>query len=310
MGATERGVPFADLTDPADAAATTEEIADWIDLHALIDASGTLAARPAAAPENRGTYYWAVDQGRVYRSDGADWDDIVAGHEGTAAPHAGHIAKGLIDAKGDLLVGTANDTVDRLAVGADRRVLRAASAQAKGMEWSPADMHLLAETTLGADAASISFQSIPATHRHLHLMLEGRGSREDSGVHPTVWLRFNNDAGNNYDDTRKQGGGQFTPADDNATATAQIRAGWLPAGSASVEDSGGLLLWVFNYANVTRRKRILSWGGGPPSGGIASFFLVAGLWRSAAAINRLDLLVSADNFEAGTVASLYGLGVI
>ncbi len=42
----------------------------------------------------------------------------------------------IIDAKGDLLVGTASDTIGRLAVGTDGYVLTADSTQSSGVKWS------------------------------------------------------------------------------------------------------------------------------------------------------------------------------
>ena len=44
----------------------------------------------------------------------------------------------IIDAKGDLIVGTANDTAARLGVGSNGRVLTADSAQASGVKWAAA----------------------------------------------------------------------------------------------------------------------------------------------------------------------------
>lgn len=44
----------------------------------------------------------------------------------------------VIDAKGDLLVGTANDTIGRLAVGTDGYVLTADSSQSSGVKWAAA----------------------------------------------------------------------------------------------------------------------------------------------------------------------------
>lgn len=45
------------------------------------------------------------------------------------------IPKSLVDAKGDLLVGTANDTVARKAVGSDKQVLESDSSQGDGLNW-------------------------------------------------------------------------------------------------------------------------------------------------------------------------------
>lgn len=46
------------------------------------------------------------------------------------------VPKSTVDAKGDLLVGTANDTVGRLAVGSNGQVLTADSAEATGAKWA------------------------------------------------------------------------------------------------------------------------------------------------------------------------------
>lgn len=50
------------------------------------------------------------------------------------------IAKALIDAKGDLIVGSANDTPARLAVGVDGQVLVADAASAAGLKWATPDV--------------------------------------------------------------------------------------------------------------------------------------------------------------------------
>jgi hypothetical protein len=54
----------------------------------------------------------------------------------TALDPAGSVSKSVIDAKGDLLVGSANDAVDNLAVGSNNFVLVADSAQTLGIKWA------------------------------------------------------------------------------------------------------------------------------------------------------------------------------
>lgn len=51
------------------------------------------------------------------------------------AAQVGAIANALVDAKGDIVTATANDTPARLAVGSDGQVLSANSATSTGLEW-------------------------------------------------------------------------------------------------------------------------------------------------------------------------------
>jgi hypothetical protein len=54
----------------------------------------------------------------------------------TGLDPAGSVSKSTIDAKGDLLVGLSNDTVDNLAVGSNNFVLTADSSATLGVKWS------------------------------------------------------------------------------------------------------------------------------------------------------------------------------
>jgi hypothetical protein len=86
-------------------------------------------------PDDRSTELGvAVSEGMLsYRKDtkqlekynGTSWVDVTADS----------IAKGLIDAKGDLIVGTADNTPARLAVGTNGQRLVAASGETAGLQW-------------------------------------------------------------------------------------------------------------------------------------------------------------------------------
>ena len=49
---------------------------------------------------------------------------------------SGSVSKSVIDAKGDLLVGSASDTVDNLSLGTNGYVLTVDTAQTLGVKWS------------------------------------------------------------------------------------------------------------------------------------------------------------------------------
>jgi hypothetical protein len=54
----------------------------------------------------------------------------------TALDPAGSVSKSTIDAKGDLLIGSANDAISRLAVGSNNHILVADSSQTLGVKWA------------------------------------------------------------------------------------------------------------------------------------------------------------------------------
>jgi hypothetical protein len=54
----------------------------------------------------------------------------------TSLAYINPIQESIVNAKGDLLVGTANDTITRLGVGTNGHVLTADSAEATGVKWA------------------------------------------------------------------------------------------------------------------------------------------------------------------------------
>jgi len=79
-------------------------------------------------------------------------------------PSAGY---SIVDAKGDLIVGTADNAAARLPVGANGKVLKASSSTATGLEWGDAAgkaefnqvSYLTIAETLGAQTASSTLEN-------------------------------------------------------------------------------------------------------------------------------------------------------
>jgi hypothetical protein len=85
----------------------------------------TAAARTTALPSpSEGMITYRSDDNVIEYYDGAAWQPILD--------------QDVIAAKGDLIVGTGDDTVSRLAVGSNTQVLTADSTTATGLKWAAA----------------------------------------------------------------------------------------------------------------------------------------------------------------------------
>ena len=108
------------------------------------------------------------DGAAAIRSLGTAIDTTVFTNAGAA------VAKATVDAKGDLIAGTADNTIARLAVGANDTVLTADSSTATGLKWSApvsGGMTLLSTTTLSGTTTTIS--SINQTYNQLYGIVVG-----------------------------------------------------------------------------------------------------------------------------------------
>jgi hypothetical protein len=112
------------------------------------------------------------DGALAIRDLGSDIDSTVFANAGAA------IAKTIVDAKGDIIAATADDTVSRLAVGANDTVLTADSSTATGLKWAapavPTSGLNLISTGSFTTASTISLpdNTFTSTYRNYRLILE------------------------------------------------------------------------------------------------------------------------------------------
>lgn len=161
----------------------------------------------------------------------------------------------------------------------------------------PATYEPIASTTLGSNAATVTFDNIPGTYTDL--ILVGRFGIQD-GKLTEVYCRFNSDTGTNYSGTGLWGNGTNAGSDRYSSSNLGCFVGASDSTATNVA-----VFHVFSYANTNVNKTTLSANAQAGRGAGRQ----VSLWRSTAAITRMDISrnFAANDIVAGSVWSLYGI---
>ena len=124
------------------------------------DAAGTAAAAQAAAIAAAATDATTKADAKVADAINDGVTDVAPSQNAVFDALALLVPKSLVDAKGDILVATANDTVARKAVGADGTALLADSTQADGTRWGFTFIH----KRTGLQASSYGMPGVTVTN--------------------------------------------------------------------------------------------------------------------------------------------------
>jgi hypothetical protein len=149
----------------------------------------------------------------------------------------------------------------------------------------------IATTTGTGSSGTISFTSIPSTYTDLVLIQTGASSSASA----TLQMTFNGDTATNYSRTYIIGNGSGAVSGRD-TSIASVYLGL-------VEANTNTIVQIQNYANTTTYKTCLA-----RTNVINTFTgAVVGLWRSTAAINRIDVFVSSATWNTTSTFTLYGI---
>jgi len=155
----------------------------------------------------------------------------------------------------------------------------------------------IASQTLASAAASVTFSSIPATYTDLVVIFQGGVASATANLMATV----NNDTAANYSSTVLYGNGS-TATSGRASSVSKMYLSGLAVIDTTL--AANAVVNFMNYANATTYKTILA----RTSNATQMTGTSISLWRSTAAINRIDLSPDAAvNFITGSTFSLYGI---
>ena len=219
------------------------------------------------------------------------------------------IQNAIVDAKGDLIAATANDTPARLAVGANDTVLTADSSTATGLKWAtPASgggMTLLNSggTSLSGASTTVSFTSTG----YINLQIQIKNAYLN-GDQNGFSLRVNGDTGSNYSSMRYMNYGT-TPnveGSNQITQTDIILANRLGSASSPPYKVGSVVLNIFRPTDTD--YFFLTWDSSGTNANVANTWYVkgTGIYDGSAAISSITILAAAGSFSGGTIY-VYGV---
>jgi hypothetical protein len=147
----------------------------------------------------------------------------------------------------------------------------------------------IATTTLGSNAGSVTFSSVPSTYTDIIAVCNIKMSGGS-----TIYTQVNADNGNNYSSTGLNGEAGVASSSRNSNINSPL-FGY----SGDTTNFNNCIIQYMNYANTTTNKTIIGRGN-------ASDYVTAraALWRNTAAINEIKILGS---FATGSTFTLYGV---
>jgi hypothetical protein len=157
----------------------------------------------------------------------------------------------------------------------------------------------IASTTLGSDAATYTFSSVPSTYTDLILVAVANNATA------TIYglrLRVGNgsaDSGSNYSCTILYGDGSSAVSERYSSQTAMF-----VGNTATTSGSPAMsVIHIMSYANTNVFKTALNAGALAASNVNRN----VNLWRSTSAIDTLTVFSSTGDLKSGSTFALYGV---
>lgn len=157
---------------------------------------------------------------------------------------------------------------------------------------------LLDSVTLASSASSVTFSAIDQSYGDLVLVAEGK--KETAGGDQFA-LRFNGDAGNNYNAVWAEayGTSNWSAVSNNSTWIITSQAFSLVGSTMA----GLLTAHIQDYSSTDKHKTTLSRANKADAG----VNMMAGRWANTAAITSVTITSTFSNYAVGSTFYLYGI---
>lgn len=209
---------------------------------------------------------------------------------------ANAIQNSIVDAKGDLIAASANDTPARLAVGANDTVLTADSSTATGLKWAtPAAGGYTSLASGSFSGSGVNISSISGTYRDLVLIWRDYYFVNDDlmtvYVNGTTGIYTNQVAGNG---DAPMTSGYLVPTQSETTD--------------NTDQNNFLMMRFYDYANTSSHKIVDSWSIQRNSGNTNYRLLnTTSAIRTASAISSIVFSTQTGGNISGGTYVLYGV---
>ena len=157
----------------------------------------------------------------------------------------------------------------------------------------------IATTYLEADAATVTFSSVPATYEHLQIRGTLRGASNG-----TLAIQLNSDTGSNYSRHQMYGAGSSVSANVNA-GIAFMNIAYVAWTDESTAAYSAHTIDLLDYANTNKNTSVKSsWGFSDHQISFNSQ-----LWDDTSAVSTIKLYEAGAgaNFVRGSEFTLYGI---
>lgn len=216
------------------------------------------------------------------------------------------IQNAIVDAKGDLITATANDTPARIGVGADGTVLKANSATATGLEWGSAAAPLvwsLVSTTSMSGSTTVNLTGL--NYKNLRLFVDNATSATSN---VTFTVRPNNTSTSNYVQVQQAITSPSAYSSNNIYGTYQLSSG-ISLGSTGSTTASAISGFVdISSCDQTTGFKPYQTQGFPAFASGATdrtMYQSSGIYTATVAITSIAVLTSGGTFSGGTLR-LYG----